>query len=153
MTDAAIIDALSDRQVIAMTIWGESRGLSGRGRRAVGAVILNRAGEKRFGADIRSVCLKPWAFSCWKAQGGAKNYRAVLDQSEALLNPGAVVGPVLLDCLAIADEILAQTLPDTVDESTHYLTRAQLLKAPPAWTVGQVPACEIDGHLFYSGIA
>lgn len=55
-------------KVLKKTIFGEARGESEAGQRAVAWVILNRAnqGEKYGGPTIKGVCLKANQFECWK---------------------------------------------------------------------------------------
>ena len=56
-----------DVDILARTIYGEARGETDEGKRAVGLCILNRYKSKKwFSANtIAEVCQKPLQFSCW----------------------------------------------------------------------------------------
>jgi hypothetical protein len=57
------IAKVSDKIILALTIYGESRGESIEGQIAVGCVIRNRVmGEKK---NYRDICLENKQFSCW----------------------------------------------------------------------------------------
>jgi spore germination cell wall hydrolase CwlJ-like protein len=51
---------LSDKQLMALTIYGEARGEAKEGKVAVGSVILERVEHRRWdGETIPEVCLMP----------------------------------------------------------------------------------------------
>src|SRR3990170_4207690 len=57
---------LDDKQLMALTIYGEARGESRAGKIAVGSVILERVDHRAWDGDtIKEVCLMPWQFSCF----------------------------------------------------------------------------------------
>lgn len=152
MNASALIDQLSEADVVALTLFGESRGEPIEGRIAIASVIRNRVAAHRasFGLTPRAVCLQPWQFSCWMPEGGSVNYGVVLDAAYHLLSKDT--GPMLRECLWITDGALAGMFHDTVRGSTHYLTAALFASHPPAWAAGQTPACKVNEHLFFRGI-
>lgn len=152
MTDHDLIASLSDKEIVALTLWGEARGETHTGRAAIAHVIDNRVKAKRhsFGLTSREVCLKRWQFSCWIPEGGAANYQRVIEAGRAIKRC-IPLGPKLLDCLAIVDTL--QTIPDLTCGATHYLTRELYDEKPPAWTIGLTPCAAIGSHLFFTGVA
>jgi len=52
--------------VLALTLYWEARSEGDRGMELVASVIWNRAGGEI--RDLRSVCLKPYQFSCWNGK-------------------------------------------------------------------------------------
>lgn len=153
MTDHELVAELSERDVVALTLYGEARGEAIEGRIAVANVIGNRAKAQRasFGLTTRDVCLKAWQFSCWLPQGGADNYAAVLDAARALTRPDNTP-PMLAECVWIADGLLGHRFGDTVKGATHYLTADLYARQKPAWSVGLQPVASIHKHLFFAGV-
>lgn len=150
MRDEEIVPALSELQVVALTLWGEARGEPIEGRFAVANAIRNRVKAQRasFGFSPRDVCLKAWQFSCWlPGPVGGANYQSVLAAARHLLGADALGGPVVRECVWIADGLLGFQFGDTVQGSTHYLTAALFADAPPAWAKGKTPTCQVNRHL------
>lgn len=143
-----VLDALTDVQIVALTLFGEARGEGPDGRIAVANVIANRVAAQRtaFGGTAREVCLKPAQFSCWSDAGGPLNHRVLLDTAVALAR--GEVGPVLRECLWIADGLLRRQFVDNTHGATHYLTTDLLATAPPAWAQGQTVRARIGAHAF-----
>jgi len=56
-----------DFEIMAKTIYGEARGESRQGQKAVACVIFNRfrSGKWFAAKTLAGVCLKPLQFSCW----------------------------------------------------------------------------------------
>lgn len=51
-------------EIVATTIYGEAANQDYNGKHAVASVIWNRSSGKP--ANLKAVCLKPHAFSCWR---------------------------------------------------------------------------------------
>lgn len=155
MTDTELVAALSHRDAIALTIWGEARGTSKVGRAGIASVIGNRVKARRphWGSDHKSVCLAPHQFSCWTPDQHG-NHDTLMAAALSLADPNKHVGPIMRECRELATELLAGALPDVTNGSTHYL-RDFLYRSEhcPAWAKGKTPAAVIDSHLFFSGIA
>lgn len=144
------------RLTLALTLWGECRGESHRGRVAVAWCIVNRSLVRH--QTIQCVCLSPWQFSCWPV--GSKidgNQGAVLALAERALAGEALADhPVWLDCLAIADAVLARTIPDATDSADHYMTldRYQQVLADPEtdparWCLEMTRTVTVEHHIFF----
>lgn len=57
---------LNNKQIMSLTIYGESRGEPVDGKIGVGSVILNRVDHRKWdGETIQEVCLWPYQFSCY----------------------------------------------------------------------------------------
>lgn len=142
-----LTQSLSDTEVLALTLWGETRSESLDGIAAVGCVVRNRVADhgKRFGQSFRDVCLKPWQFSCWWEDGA--NTRAVRATAEQLAagNAPAQLG----ESLWIATGIIDRAIRDRTRGATHYLTVELLRLQPPRW-VGHMTHCvTIGAHAFF----
>ena len=129
------------KEVFPKTIWGEARGESPAGKRAVACVILNRVrvseqlGEYWWGNTIEQVCLKPYQFSCWNS--GDPNREKML------------AGPKdeqYLACQIIADQVLTGKMADNTKGSTHYYN---IHTKKPKWAEGEEPLVTIGNHAFY----
>ena len=131
--------------VLARTLYGESRGETLDSRAAVANVILNRAKIGGWWGDtIETVCLKPWQFSCWNER----------DPNLEKLKSVTSAQPVFLECWTIAELAVAGCLHDKTDGATHYMTVARREKGwPKDWGDPKTPSKHIGAHLFYNDIA
>lgn len=108
------IEQQPEPAVYAMLLCGEARGEGEDGMRAVAQVIENRLNHpRRFGDTVKSVCLRPWQFSCFNPN----------DPNRAKLLSMWESDPI---AYGLAEKIVAEAragyLPDTVGPSTHYCT-------------------------------
>lgn len=159
MTDSDLIASVralphGPAAITALTLYGEARGSGDAELRGIAAAIRNRLVAQRpaWGLTADAVCLHPWAFSCWRVEGGAHNYEAVIYAAKQYLRPTPQFGPALRRCQALADQIVAGALPDTVKGSTHYLTLKLWQQAPPTWAAGRQPTVIIGSTVFFAGI-
>lgn len=145
---ADVLPALSEVAALALTIYGEARGLTPNGQIAVGQVVLHRRTTGRWGATVNRVVGARLQFSCWWPQGGEANCRATLAMATQVARGE---GPrALAPCLWVAAGLLDGMLArDLVQGATHYLTAALWRTNPPAWAQGQRPLAEVDGHVFF----
>ncbi len=126
--------------ILARTIWGEARGESTDGKKAVASVILNRLKKPdRFGSTIEGVCQKPFQFSCWNDNDPNLPKLKVVDSSEAHF----------AECLSIAKEAVEGSLIDSTLGADHYHTTG----VSPAWAQGKTSCKKIGDHLFYNNIS
>ncbi|MEM6902049.1 MAG: cell wall hydrolase [Pseudomonadota bacterium] len=133
--------------VLARTIWGEARGEGTAGMNAVAAVVINRVqvaeaagGRYWWGADVVSVCKRPWQFSCWNEGDPNRTQIASVDATD----------PYFATALRIARRAIHRLIPDpTIGDgekgATHYHHRGIM----PSWAIGQRAQASIGQHLFY----
>lgn len=126
-----------DVEILARTIWGESRGEPLEGRVAVANVVMNRARHGGwYGNTPQEVCLKRFQFSCWNSN----------DPNLQKLETISTEGLHTKDCVSIAALAIAGLLVDNTDGATHY--HADYID-PPYWAEGRAPKAKIGHHLFY----
>jgi len=152
VTDAEVKAALSERDVLLLTMLGESRGEELEGRLAVGCVVRNRVADDRWPDTVKDVCLQRWQFSCWN--GGDANYRSLMSHARQIVGDHAIRSsfvPTALDLETrwLADGLLTGVVRDSVARSNHYLTRALWESAPPSWAKGRSPTRYVGRHCFF----
>lgn len=141
----APLNALPDRIVLALTIWGESRGEPVEGQIAVACVVRNRRlGHAAPTPEWRAICLAPEQFSCFNADDPNDGPIA---RAAAALMTGADT-PDLAQALWIADGLIAGHVKDNTRGATHYLVTALLRSHPPTWAAGQPVLAAIGHHSF-----
>lgn len=148
-----------DIDTVARTIWGEARGEPPEGRRAVAAVIGNRAtiaaawvarhGRRHplFGdGHLASACHAHHGgvcqFTCWSAA----------DPNRAKLVAVTDADRAFTDCLAIARSLAAGHLADPTGGATHYLDEKAALALYghlPAWAHEMTRTAIIGAHTFF----
>ena len=143
MTDAELLPYITQRHVVAGTLWAEARSEPIEGRIAVGNVIRTRARVRR--QTTRQVCLAPSQFSCWADAGGRANHLALMAILRAL---PAITDSLFRECLWIADGLSTGVLLDNVHGADHYLTTQLYDSAPPAWAHPMPVVCVIGRHTF-----
>lgn len=144
-----VVARLTERDVVALTLFGEARGEDPGGRIAIANVIRNRATTGRFGGPtFRGVCLHPLQFSCWTELGGASNYHVLIDTARLII-AGTAAGPVLRECQWIADGLIANSFVDSVKGATHYLTTSLYATHPPSWAAHARVLVQLGSHVFF----
>ena len=119
-----------ETKVVALTILAEARGEGQGGMYAVGAVIAQRAFERK--RTPTEVCLKKWQFSCW-------NGKQLKDLEYLLKVPQGKYA------IALAKNIKLLSR-DFVGYANHYHNNKIKL---PYWAKGQKPVKTIGNHIFY----
>ena len=143
---------LSDDELMALTIWAESRGEPLAGKVAVGTVILNRVSHRSWdGRTIREVCLKPRQFSCFNDNDPQRDkiieivndFQAALDKDIALK-----------DCHIIAQGLIKGVIRKDEDlvkaKCCQYLTTAA--KEHCNWWKKMRFVKRIGEHWFYTDL-
>ena len=148
-----LVAALTDAQLLVLTIYGEARGEPIEGQIAVGCTIRNRVQTGRWGASYAKVCLAPWQFSCWRPEGGRANHQVVVAAAEMLAKSTTLPEDAALrQCAWVGQGVMGHWIQDTVRDATHYLTADLLASAPPRWAVNQTPVARVGRHVFFAGI-
>ena len=147
----ALVDTLTDAQLVTLILYGEARSEPVQGIVAVGCVIRNRVRKPGWwGKDFKSVCLAKQQFSCLFPQGGAGNYKRVVTFAEKLASGKQITNERERQCVWVAHGITGDFVIDTVSGSTHYHTLN--LSPRPNWAMGHAPAAQIGGHVFYNDV-
>jgi len=149
------VAALSDPQILTLTLFGETRGEPIEGQVAVACLIRNRLEIGRWGASYAKVCLAPWQFSCWQPAGGRENYDLVLQMARELATSTQVPDDgALRQCAWVAQGVIGRWIQDRVLGASHYYAPEAMVPRGqvPAWAVHQVPVATIGRHLFFRGI-
>jgi N-acetylmuramoyl-L-alanine amidase len=153
-----------DLFVMALTLFGEARGLPEEGQAKVAWVIRNRASRTAFAGAlwdregaVTRVCRAPWQFSCWNDTdpNAAKLNKSLFyfDSHDYELTKAK-----LQTQLNIARAVLSGEVDDSTNGADHYHTIAKPEWAviwPPDWThqYGEVARDQDpDGHVFYSSL-
>ena len=117
-----------DRDVLARTLWGETRGETLAGQIAVAWTIRNRVNDGKdrswWGEGYAGVCQALYQFSCWNKSD--PNYAC-------LGGTRAIPFRDLAQARIAADQVIDGKMPDPIGGATHYY--ATTLPAAPAWTV------------------
>ena len=156
MTREQILQKLSEQETLALTMWGEARREPLIGLIAVGRTVMNRLEKRqsRFGRSAKDICLKPWQYSCWIAEGGVSNFNAVMSEARRLADGIEPTDPKLRSCLWLAGGLLAGLVEDVVYSATHYYA-PKAMKPPtkiPVWAhPPAVLTVVIANHRFYKG--
>lgn len=137
------LNALPDRVVLALCVWGESRGEPVEGQIAVACVVRNRFKLKGTGSWA-GICLAPEQFSCFNDDD--PNSGPIARASVSLMT--SMPTPELAQALWIADGVMSGGAKDNTVGATHYLVTALLKSKPPSWADGQPVLVTIGQHSF-----
>lgn len=124
-----------DLDIVARTVYGESRGESIQGKAAVAWVIRNRAENPGWwGETVAEVCLKRRQFSCWD------------DDNRLQMMLADVENAAYAECMAATLEVFGAPVRDDLTRGAdHYHT----VEISPRWAKDRKPVVQIGGHLFY----
>lgn len=112
---------ISSPKIVALTIFGESRGEKREDQCLVGNIILNRWKLKknniafRTAVDLGDICLWKNQFSCWNE---TDPNRAVILRT--IQNPSSAEGLVLKQCSWIAEGFCEGIFSDEINAGDHY---------------------------------
>lgn len=140
---------LTGSQVLALTIYGEARGESTRGKIAVGSVILERVDHRDWdGKTIPEVCLKKWQFSCYNEND--PNYRKLLHIAENW-DKEIVANMVLNSCWGISLGLISGDINRTPEiAESHCCQYATARGAEKAhWDDKMKVILREGAHIFY----
>jgi len=130
------LNDLSEKDILARLIYGEARGESDEGKKAVANVVRNRLKKKSwYGKSYKEVSLKPKQFSCFNQE----------DPNYKILTELVIFDPIYGKCLEIACDIINNKIKDNTESSTHYHTVGVL----PYWVSKMTFVKQIGNHKFY----
>ena len=134
---------LSDIEVLALTIYGESRGEEISGQIAVGCVVRNRTTA---GGYYKDTCLAPEQFSCWNQND--PNYEVLNELAQKLFNGETQDNPILNQCMWVAEGIMNHEIIDITSGAKNYLTHQLYNSGKVDWTHGMKISTVIGNHVF-----
>lgn len=128
---------MTPADTVARTIWGEARSTGQTGMQAVANVIANRERNPRWwGQNWVDVCTARAQFSCWNLDDPNRpKLLSVTDQD-----------PEFRIALDLAEQAIAETLPDLTSNADHYHA---LGVASPSWARDSVPVYRDAWQVFY----
>jgi spore germination cell wall hydrolase CwlJ-like protein len=136
----------TDIDVLARTLWGEARGESLEGMKAVAWTIRNRVNDGRsnswWGEGYAGVCQKPYQFSCWNANDPNSPY---------LKGARPIPAGEYKKALQVATAVVNDVGPDPTSGATHYY--ATTMPKAPAWVAGATQTLRLGHHIFFKGVA
>jgi spore germination cell wall hydrolase CwlJ-like protein len=137
-----------DLDILALTLWGECRGESELGQRAVSWVIRNRLAQPGWWSrnvpgypddTVAAVCRDRAQFSCWNPSD---------PQYARITNPHLLSDARVQQLRVIGAKVMADTAGlDPTKGSTHYCV-TRICRAV-RWARGRVPQAVIGNHSFY----
>jgi spore germination cell wall hydrolase CwlJ-like protein len=125
-------------EIAARTLYGEARGESEEGQRAVAHVLWNRVCDGRWGRTLATVCLARLQFSCWNSSDPNRDQIAALADDD----------PILQKLRTILHE--ARREGDPTGRATHYYSLSMI--QPPKWSIGATFCGQIGRHRFYKDV-
>ncbi|MGB5217102.1 MAG: cell wall hydrolase [Smithella sp.] len=146
---------LPDDEIMAITLWAETRGEPRDGKIAVASVIIERVNHRDWdGHTVQEVCLWPKQFSCFNPDD---------PQRPKLVNMAQNFGAsILVDvqfeiCYEIASGILGNTIPRDPDivrwHCCQYLNPVTAAKTRAKWLAAGMKSLKVVGnHEFFIGI-
>jgi len=138
-----LVDALTDTQLFAVTLYGEARSEPIEGIVAVASVIRNRMGTR----DVKSVCLEPDRFACWSPAAGKKNHDRLVSLVTHLANKQEATDPKARQCIGVATCVLQGYFSDNTDGATDFHKAAIVPR--PAWARDRLPLKQRGSNVFY----
>ena len=136
------ISDLTDLQVFAGTLLGESESLGERGMTGTACTILNRLAANLHwlgGNTIRGVCLQPEQYQCWGAGPDQIRVLSILD--------GTKPDAMLHLALSIASTAVAYGLHDITKGAISYYDSKSC--PMPYWARGKTPCLVDQGRYYY----
>lgn len=132
-------DQFTDQQILAMTAWGEARGLGHDGMQATICTGQNRlsSGILWWGTTLRTVFLKPWQYSCWNSNDPNLSKLMAITKTDAQYKIA----------LGLADASLSDKLSDITNQADSYFD-TRMPKAP-VWSIGLLPVFKLGPHAYY----
>lgn len=145
----------SEAHMLALTMWGEARNQGAHGMLAVGHVIVNRVGDKRWDDTIKGVVTAKKQFSCWNPNDENRMKIAQVVRMEQLphdsdeflsyLKENHIDWDKYQKAKQLAQKIISGESHDFTDGAVFYHTDA----VKPVWRRGVSYIGQIGDHMFY----
>ena len=117
----------SDLDALTRVVYGEARGESDEGRKAVAWTVINRT--KKSGKSIKEEATKKSQFCCYSGEMKEKSAKE--------------------KCEKIANDAIDGNNSDPTGGATHFYSGESV----PSWAKNLTPSATIGGHKFFKGIA
>lgn len=133
---------LSDSDLMALCLWREARGEERMGKRGVAHVIINRQQfPSEFGHSIRSIILRPFAFSSFN-ENDPNHIKFPSDAN-----------PSWIDCLSVCGDVLSPE-GDTDITNGAVMYHDTSIQMPTAWAneFDPTPTLQVGRLRFYRKI-
>lgn len=126
--------------ILARTIWAESRGEPFNGQVAVAWVIRNRSRDKRlrWSRVVSEVCTQPKQFSCWNED----------DPNRPKLLAVGLEDEAFVRAMGVACIVLCGDMPDASKGANHYFNPNVVI---PSWAGRMEQTVTIGRHVFFRG--
>jgi len=138
---------LTNSQLLALAIYGESRGESLEGKIAVGSVALERADKSKAKNPLREILLKRKAFSCFNPKD--PNFK-VMKKIALNWNTYYKQSPKLEECFKVSWGLLDNEIPRNKHIELNNVTHYQKKGRNSYWSKKMILVKIIDNHEFYS---
>lgn len=136
---------LSEIEILALTIYGESRGESIEGQIAVGCVIRNRLIPTK---TYNDVCLAKEQFSCWNESD--PNYPILVEIANKLLVGQNHIDLDFIQCNYVAFGIFNRLIKDNTNGAIEYLVNSLYNSYDrPSWASTPKGVKQIGNQTFF----
>lgn len=141
-----ILEALSEVEILGLTIIGEARGEPIEGQVAVGCVVRNRC--LKYKKNYHDICLEPYQFSCWNK---LDVNRPFLDELAAqIVNGQKLTTTHYKQCLWVASGIEDYSIADNTGGACFYMERSIFTDPKrPKWAKDARNVIYIRNHTFF----
>ena len=138
-----ILDEMSEIEILALTILGESRGEPIEGQIAVGCIIQNRCFRQQ--TDYKTICFAPKQFSCWNDNDPNRDMLIATAEKWKHFNYSAIENQVRW----VAQGIFNEMILNTMGERQNYMTLDLFHNARPKWARDATQLKVIKNHIFF----
>ena len=126
--------ALTDQEIVTLTLLGEARCQPEEGITAIAQVILNRSRERQLSVEV--ICLQTRQFSCWNDRSATfRRSGALMDESEVATNTAKALAYAICNGIDV--------MPDL--KANHYYNSSL---CNPSWAKYGVDTVIIGDHTF-----
>ena len=135
---------------LAITIYGEARGESDEGRRAVAHVVMNRQASRHYPYTACDVVAERWQFeSIYRTKLGS-----LIDEQDYTVFPSKHERnrKIFNELLVLSEKIYWGEDPDITNGATHFWSpsvQAKLKRSTPTWATARNKVASIDKHWFH----
>lgn len=138
-------DKNKEVEILARTVYGEARGESAKGQRAIISTILNRVKKGGWwGATVEDVCKKPYQFSCWNPETVGDDSPSAVANYNAMMSVDRT-DPTFEYIYVLSSTALNEGITDYSNGATHYHAKS----VNPSWASKLTKVAEIGNHIFY----